>query len=66
MIKVIIIASLCLILATKDCFKGFYDLWGGEAGDTEFTVVDASPSGNLVLACGYSSSNQDGFVQFDS
>ncbi len=49
-------------MQTKDCFKGFYDLWGGEAGDTEFTALDTSQSENLVVICGYSKSKQDGFV----
>ena len=47
----------------KQCFSGFYDLWGGEYGATEFTSMDATDE--KVLACGYSQSNYDGFVTFE-
>ncbi len=54
------------MVTSKDCFQGFYDLWGGEAGDTIFNSIDVGQNGEFVLVCGYSASNKDGFVQFDN
>lgn len=56
-------SSILVQSAQKQCFSGFYDLWGGEYGSTEFTSMDATDE--KVLACGYSQSNYDGFVTFD-
>ena len=64
--QILLLISLSSILvesAQKQCFTGFYDLWGGEYGATEFTSMDATDE--KVLACGYSQSNYDGFVTFD-
>ena len=60
-----LIGLLLIKIKARECFKGFYDQWGGEYGDTEFTGVDIGKNSGSIVACGYSSSNYDGFVTFN-